>query len=394
MLIEQKEMKKEYNMGKEQASKTSSSPITVIPREEAIRRIGEQIERGRDIKNQRIFSMMDLENALERKTRWVEDNMKLFIRLSNHFLHGEEYNMNHSFDLNSAMTFSLKEQYFKDNVNEHISRLESFLERLKLTPENKGEERKERKPLEEPARQERPQENKSEGVQPRETLTREVKPKEEPLIEKTSIEKLIKKRVLKETVPKEKPQKEEPQKEEPQKEEPPKEVIDKLKLMKEEPPSPTVLNQSQQPVTNILLIHGRDETAKETILKFIEKLEHRAIILHEQSDRGGGIIEKFKQLSKIDFAIFLFTANDIAPSREEPREGQAHGIQNLLFEFGYILGKLGQERVCALYKEKMEIPPDYSGIVFLPMDSRGVWKLLVAKEMKQAGIEIDLNKAV
>ena len=59
-----------------------------------------------------------------------------------------------------------------------------------------------------------------------------------------------------------------------------------------------------------------------------------------------------------------------------------------------MMGKLGQERVCALYREKMEIPSDYSGIVFIPMDSRGGWKLLVAREIKQVGIEIDLNKAV
>jgi predicted nucleotide-binding protein len=185
-----------------------------------------------------------------------------------------------------------------------------------------------------------------------------------------------------------------PPKEKPQKEEPSKEVPDHMNLPKEEHPSPTVLNQSQLPMSNILFIHGRDETANESILTFIEKLGHRAIVFRKPSEGGGGMIEKFKQLSKIDFAIFLFTVGDIAPSREEPKEGQGRGIQNLLFEFGYMMGKLGQERVCALYKERMQIPSDYSGIVFIPMDSRGGWKLLVAKEIKQAGIEIDLNKAV
>ena len=50
--------------------------------------------------------------------------------------------------------------------------------------------------------------------------------------------------------------------------------------------------------------------------------------------------------------------------------------------------------MCALYKEGVEIPPDYPGAVTIPMDSRGGWRLLVAKEIKQAGMEIDLNKAV
>jgi hypothetical protein len=68
--------------------------------------------------------------------------------------------------------------------------------------------------------------------------------------------------------------------------------------------------------------------------------------------------------------------------------------QNMIFEFGYIVGKLGVRRVCALYEEGMKIPLGDSDIVCIPMDSRGRWRLLIAKEIKQAGIEIDLNKAI
>jgi predicted nucleotide-binding protein len=50
--------------------------------------------------------------------------------------------------------------------------------------------------------------------------------------------------------------------------------------------------------------------------------------------------------------------------------------------------------VCALYREGVEIPSDYPGVVTIPMDSRGGWRLLIAKEIKQAGVEIDLNKAI
>jgi predicted nucleotide-binding protein len=58
------------------------------------------------------------------------------------------------------------------------------------------------------------------------------------------------------------------------------------------------------------------------------------------------------------------------------------------------MGKLGRRRVCALYKEGVEIPSDVSGAVYIPMDDRGGWRLFIAKEIKQAGIEIDLNKAI
>ncbi|HKC64277.1 MAG TPA: hypothetical protein VKB86_11595 [Pyrinomonadaceae bacterium] len=37
---------------------------------------------------------------------------------------------------------------------------------------------------------------------------------------------------------------------------------------------------------------------------------------------------------------------------------------------------------------------DYQGVVYIPTDSGGAWRLLLAKEIREAGIEIDLNKAL
>jgi len=371
-------------MKKEQASKIYSSPIPAVSKEEAIRRIGRQIEIGRDIKNQKIFSMMDLENAQERRTNWLESNIELFASLPSKFLSDEEYNMDLSFDMSSAITFGLKEKYFKDDMNEQIVRLESLLQRLKLLPEDKTEELIERKLVKEVIGQEPPKEIQPKEAQPRETITRGGRPIEEPPAEGPSIEKLPKKKLLKEIVSNEKSQREEPSRE----------VSDKIRLLREDPPSTTVLNQSQLLGSNTLFIHGRDESAKESLSKFIERLGLRALIIHEPTEGGRSIIEKLGQFPNIDFAIFLFTTGDIAPSRDKPREGQARVSQNVDFEFGYFVGKLGQKRVCVLYKEGVEIPLNYPGIAVIPIDSRGGWRLLVAKEIKEAGIEIDLNKAV
>jgi predicted nucleotide-binding protein len=377
-------MKEEVSMKKEQASKIYSSLIPAVSKEEAIRRIGGQIEKGRDIKNQKIFSMMDLENAQERRTNWLENNLALFACLPSEFLSDEEYNIDLSFDMSSAITFSLKEKYFKDDINEQIVRLESLLQRLKLLPEDKTEEIIEQKLAKELIGQERPKEIQPKEMQPKEIITSRGKPVEEPHIEKPSGEKLLKKKLLKEIVSNEKLQREEPSKE----------VSDKIRLLKEESPSTPVLNQSQSLRSNSLLIYGRDEVAKESLSKFIERLGLRALIFHEQPEGGASIVEKFGQFSNIDFAVLLFTTGDIASPQDKTMEGQARVSQNIIFEFGYFVGKLGQKRVCVLYKEGAEIPLNCQGIVYIPIDSRGAWRLLIAKEIKEAGIEIDLNKAV
>ncbi len=54
---------------------------------------------------------------------------------------------------------------------------------------------------------------------------------------------------------------------------------------------------------------------------------------------------------------------------------------------------LGRDKVCALYKGDVEIPSDYQGVLYLPMDFKGAWRLKLAKEIKESGIHVDLNRA-
>ncbi len=356
-------------MTKGRTSKTYSSTKLLVPREEAIRKIKEQIETGRHIRDHRMSSMADLDSAQERRTQWLEDNMQMLTRLFDHPFFDEEYNMSPSLDMDSAITFTLKEKYFKDDINEQIGRLESFLERLNLIPEATREELIEKKPLEEPMRQEQPEDMQSMEVQLRKALTRELKSEEEP--------------------PKEKPFIEQPPKEEPSKEPPPRREVSRKAV-----PPPVMPNQRQPLEGNILLVHGRDEATKESLLDFLETLGLRALVLHEQPDGGRSLMEKVGESSGIHFAIILFTPDDIAAPRGSPKEKQTRVSQNVIFAFGYFMGKLGHGKVCALFKEEVEIPSDHSGVVYIPLDPRGDWRLLLAKEIKQAGIDIDLNRAI
>jgi hypothetical protein len=360
-------------------SKSDSSTRLLVPREEAIRKTKEQIEAGRHTRDQRMSSMADLDSAQERRTKWMEDNIKMLTRLVNNPVFEDEYNMRTALDLDSAITFSLKEKYFRDDMNEQIAKLESFLEHLKLIPEMTAEEVIEQKLAEEAAKEEQTKGIQSIEVQLREVLTSELGPskelpREEPLIKK--------------------PLQEEPLIEKPLQEELLKETPARGEQSTEELPLRVALNRGQPPGGKVLLIHGRDEATKESLLEFLERLELHPLVLHEQPGGGKSMMEQFGESSDIHFAIVLLTADDIATPRNKPKERQNRVAQNVIFEFGYFLSKFGQGRVCALYKEEVEIPSDYLGAVTIPMDSRGGWRLLVAKEMKQAGLEIDLNKAM
>ena len=142
--------------------------------------------------------------------------------------------------------------------------------------------------------------------------------------------------------------------------------------------------------TKVFLIHGRDEAAKLDVARFLEQLDLEPVILAEQPSGGKTIIEKFETHADVGYAVALLTADDVG-SRHGEDAVQPRARQNVIFELGYFIGRLGRERVCALTKGQPEIPSDYSGVVYVPMVS-DAWKMGLIKELKAAGFDADANK--
>lgn len=64
----------------------------------------------------------------------------------------------------------------------------------------------------------------------------------------------------------------------------------------------------------------------------------------------------------------------------------------MIFELGYFIGLLGRDKVAVLYEDNTELPSDFGGIVYIPL-SRD-WKIQLGRELKNAGIQVDLNKSL
>jgi predicted nucleotide-binding protein len=145
----------------------------------------------------------------------------------------------------------------------------------------------------------------------------------------------------------------------------------------------------------IFIVHGHDEQARDNTARFIDKLGLESIILSEQASKGKTVIEKFEEhSSEVAFAVILLTPDDFGGSKQTPDVKNDRARQNVIFELGYFLGKLGREHVCALRKGTIENPSDYSGVIYIDMDKAGAWKYQLAKEMKTAGLQIDMNNVL
>jgi len=142
---------------------------------------------------------------------------------------------------------------------------------------------------------------------------------------------------------------------------------------------------------SVFIVHGRDNEAKQRTARFVEKLGLEAIILHEQANRGQTIIEKIEHYSNVPFAIVLYTADDLGNLSTDAEAGELkkRARQNVVFEHGYLISKIGRENVACLVSDGVELPNDISGIVYISDDN---WQFNLAKEMKHAGLDLNVDR--
>jgi predicted nucleotide-binding protein len=104
-------------------------------------------------------------------------------------------------------------------------------------------------------------------------------------------------------------------------------------------------------------------------------------------------LTKFREESEgAAFAVVLMTPDDEAgiagATNRRPR-----ARQNVVFELGFFIGKLGPASVAALLKGDVEKPSDFDGIAYIPFDAGSRWKADLARELHHAKVPFDPAKA-
>jgi len=166
------------------------------------------------------------------------------------------------------------------------------------------------------------------------------------------------------------------------------------------------LKEIAKPSSNkkVFIVHGHDEKLKVQVAQFLEQLGLQPVILHQQANQGLTIIEKFEKHSDVSFAVVLLTPDDAGGKLKakemmasflrlgpemETETMKARARQNVIFEFGFFLGKLGRAKVCGLYCEGVELPSDYDGVLYTKVDATNSWQQELLKELRATGFAVD-----
>jgi hypothetical protein len=126
-------------------------------------------------------------------------------------------------------------------------------------------------------------------------------------------------------------------------------------------------------------------------LGFVAQLGLQAITLAEPPNTtDSAFFDRLERLNDPHFAIVHLGANTSKTAAAAPIALSP----SLLLELGFLIRALGRSRICFLVAGNLAMAPAWEGVVRLSMDEAGTWRLLLARAMKQAGLDVDMNRAL
>jgi len=141
----------------------------------------------------------------------------------------------------------------------------------------------------------------------------------------------------------------------------------------------------------VAVVSSLGDAAAGPVADYIRQLGLEAVLVGDApiSD-DTTFVDRLEGVRGADYAIVLAPASALAA------EPGGHGPRTeTLLEIGFLFGVLARRKVCFLVEGKGQIAPELQDVVLVHAhDDGNLWHLLVAREMRKAGLDVDMNRAV
>ena len=151
----------------------------------------------------------------------------------------------------------------------------------------------------------------------------------------------------------------------------------------------TNANMNNLGSNKIFVVHGKNIEIRNKVTSFLKSANYEPIVAVDEKANGRTIIEQIEELTEVKKGIVIYTPDDVARPRKryggKPDQMFYRARQNVIFEHGYLCGKLGRRNVimiiCYDKKKEFDIPSDVNSIVYIKYNDDGEWKDQVLKEI-------------
>lgn len=129
----------------------------------------------------------------------------------------------------------------------------------------------------------------------------------------------------------------------------------------------------------VFVSHAYDDDVGLAVERFLYSLGVGTVRPVDLLEGGHTTLRTLEEHSDVAFAVFVM------PDREE------HSRSNVLFELGFMTARMGRNRVAAIVPSTRLLPWYAADLVVIPYDPEGMWRYPLARELRSAGLEVNLN---
>ena len=144
--------------------------------------------------------------------------------------------------------------------------------------------------------------------------------------------------------------------------------------MSQSAPVSSPLQSQPAPIGGPVVVLSLGGDAARQACEFVEQIGLEAVVLDTVS------VERLDSLRDAAFLLLL--------------PGEDAEAAPAMLVIGFMLAVLGRSRIACLQSGQGALPSVLQGAITIAIDESGLWRLLLAREMKRAGLDVDLNRAL
>lgn len=135
----------------------------------------------------------------------------------------------------------------------------------------------------------------------------------------------------------------------------------------------------------LLLLQGQHPLAPQ-VAEFLGSLGLLTIVVDDHEDHGAQALAT-AAAGSAPYAVVILAPDEVGGAAGSARSKlQPRARQDAVFTLGFLVGRLGTKRVCALLLQNVASPSEHPGLLAVDVDAAGVWRVTLSKELQGAGL--------
>lgn len=147
-----------------------------------------------------------------------------------------------------------------------------------------------------------------------------------------------------------------------------------------------------------LVVAGLDAEMTANVVSTITKLGFTPVVFDvNDANSPKDLIEGFDNYKDAALGVVMLADDEVGTLRSEfPRNVKLRARPQVVFQAGFLLGKLGATKVVFLYlpRQNFEFPFEMEKLPSIPYDEKNRWHFDLLKELKSRGFAVDANQLI